>query len=209
MTFRKFLLTLGLTVCSLTTHADDVSEALKARLQSMQSVQADFTQTVVDVDGEVLQQADGRMVLMQPDRLRWEVAEPEENTLIADGKTLWHIDPFVEQVVAMSQQQAIEHNPLILLTDPDNVNWQQYNIAAQPGDNATIYLIESLQADSQFANIRLIFSGEMFTGLDLIDQQGQVSEIRLSNVRQNQAIDSEQFKFVMPDGYDLDDQRTQ
>ena len=57
----------------------DAKQQLKIKLTSLATYQANFTQTVVDIENTLLQQATGRIVLQQPNKLYWELFEPNES----------------------------------------------------------------------------------------------------------------------------------
>ena len=103
-------LAMGLTFNAYAQQSDE--DKLKTRLETLNYFSADFTQKVTDANHEVLQEATGVIKLKQPNKLYWELDPPNENILIADGTTLWNVDPFVEQVTAINQTQAVANNPL-------------------------------------------------------------------------------------------------
>ena len=64
----------------------DAKQHLKIKLAKLATYEAHFTQTVVDIENTLLQQAMGRIVLQQPNKLYWELFEPNESVLLADGE---------------------------------------------------------------------------------------------------------------------------
>lgn len=182
----------------------DAKQALKASLLQLKSYQADFEQTVVDIDKTVLQQAKGILFLQQPNKLYWELLSPNESTLIADGQTLWNIDPFLEQVVAYSQSSAIDNNPLILLSDPNSSDWQNFNVTAEKN----VFVITPIQSSGSIDKLRLVFSSNnQMIELQTTDVQQQVSTLLFSNISINPKLAADKFTFSLPKGYELDDQR--
>jgi outer membrane lipoprotein carrier protein len=181
----------------------DAGALLKQRLAKLQSFEAKFAQTVTDVNNEVLQQAQGNIALKQPNLLYWQLDEPHESVLIADGQTLWHVDPFVEQVLAMTQKQSVQNNPLILLTDPDSEAWQNFLVSEQ----GNVFVISTLQADASIIKLILRFEQEQLAELSMEDSQQQLSRLVFSDIQQNHELNEDKFVFAVPQGYDLDDQR--
>lgn len=182
---------------------DQAKVALQTLLLSMQNYEASFAQTVTDAEGEVLQESEGKIFLKQPNRLYWEVSEPNETILIADGQTAWHVDPFVEQVIAMDQSKAVENNPMILLTSSDMTDWDQFDVVK----NGQEFEVTSRDLDSQISKLTFVFSGMTMTSLYYSDRTEQVSALKFSAVKQNQNIDDALFNFTLPPGFELDDQR--
>lgn len=183
---------------------DDAKQLLKAKLQQLKSYQADFQQTVIDIDKTVLQQAKGVLFLQQPNKLHWELLSPNESILVADGDTLWNVDPFLEQVVAYSQSSKIDNNPLILLSDPDSENWQAFNVSAK--DN--VFVITPIKETGNIEKLRLVFTNNnQMVELQTTDVQKQISTLSFSNIFLNHKLPVDKFNFIVPDGFELDDQR--
>ena len=181
----------------------DAEQQLKVKLALLATYEANFTQTVVDIENTLLQQATGRIVLQQPNNLYWELFEPNESVLLADGSNIWNIDSFLEQVVVYGADAALENNPLILLTNPDSTKWQEFDVSQ--ADNQ--FIITPLELNGGIESLRLVFKGDTLVELESQDGQQQKSLLSFNNIKQNNALPADTFIFVMPDGYELDDQR--
>jgi outer membrane lipoprotein carrier protein len=199
----------GLLVSTVLAQANtvDAKSLLQEKLLAIKSFQADFAQTVLDYEGVVLQQATGKISLQQPNKLYWQLFEPNESILLADGDSLWNIDPFLEQVVVYTQGTAIEDNPLILLTDPQSDKWQEYQVSQGVEALAGQFIITPIQAGGTITRLNLRFENGQLMAIQTEDGQQQTSTLIFSDMQQNQALPNKQFVFSMPDGYELDDQR--
>ena len=178
-------------------------QQLKVKLAALKTFQANFTQTVVDIENTLLQQAKGRIVLQQPNKLYWELFEPNESVLLADGKNIWNIDSFLEQVSVSGADAALENNPLILLTNPNSSQWQKFAVS-QSGEQ---FVITPQALDGTLVSLRLLFNGNTLIELESEDGQQQKSLLLFSQIQQNHSLATDTFMFVMPDGYELDDLR--
>ncbi|MEP1445822.1 MAG: outer membrane lipoprotein chaperone LolA [Paraglaciecola sp.] len=203
--FTARFLFLVVACSSTTAMANDTTakQQLKLKLSSLTTYQANFEQTVVDIENTLLQQASGRIVLQQPDRLYWELFEPNESVLVADGDNIWNVDPFLEQVVVYGANTALEDNPLILLTNPDSSKWQDFEVAQLEGQ----FIITPKTPNGGIESLRLVFDGDLLVKLESKDGQQQKSLLTFSGIKQNKPLAAETFVFVMPQGYELDDQR--
>lgn len=190
-------------VMATTNEHTSAIETLQNKLTGLKSFRAHFNQTVTDGQGEVIQTSQGELLLKQPAMMRWQVSSPDESTLIADGTTLWHIDPFVEQVTAMDQQQSVANNPIILLTDTSAENWDKFTV--EQYENG--YTVVAKDPQSQILSLRLVFDQDELTSLTFVDRQQQVSQLTFDQIHQNLDIGERLFQFTLPEGYDLDDQR--
>lgn len=181
----------------------DAKQQLKNKLLKLETYQANFTQTVVDIENTLLQQSTGRIVLQQPNKFFWELFEPNESVLLADGDNIWNIDPFLEQVVVNGADVALENNPLILLTNPASSQWQEFEVSQS--DNQ--FIITPRELNGGIESLRLVFNNDTLVELESQDGQQQKSLLLFSEIQQNHSLPADTFIFVRPEGYELDDQR--
>ncbi|MEK9942658.1 MAG: outer-membrane lipoprotein carrier protein LolA, partial [Gammaproteobacteria bacterium] len=74
---------------SVSVNADAFSEFF----EDTKTYKADFVQTVLDEDMNVLEQSVGVFVLSRPGQFLWSYGEPVTQSIVADGKRLWIYDP--------------------------------------------------------------------------------------------------------------------
>jgi outer membrane lipoprotein carrier protein len=197
--FITVLLNSTFVLCAET----DAKQQLKVKLALLGTYQANFTQTVVDIENTLLQEAAGRIILRQPNNLYWELFEPNESVLLADGTNIWNIDPFLEQVVVYGANAALENNPLILLTNPDSTQWQKFDVSRLDSQ----FIIKPRELNGGIESLRLVFNGDTLIEIESQDGQQQKSLLLFSEIQQNHSLPADTFRFVMPEGYELDDQR--
>lgn len=182
-------------------------QALLERLDGLTTLEAEFSQQVTDVNGELVQQLHGRMAIARPNLLYWQTDAPDETVMVADGQNLWYYNPFVEQVTVYSQSNAIAQSPLLLLLDGDSQAWSDYEVKAEANSFALQPKPEAKNAQS----LQLVFAEQgqkaLLQRIILDDGQGQISTINLEQVQLNQALEQSLFQFELPPGVDLDDQR--
>ncbi len=177
---------------------------LKDLLANFTSYQASFSQLISDAEGEELQRSSGRISLLTPNKIRWETSEPDESLLIADGETVWNVDPFVEQVTVMDQKAMTDSNPLMLLVSDDNSQWDKVSVSK----NNNTFKILSIDSEASIAQLDLVFDNGRLVSLASYDRQEQTSLLMFTGVVQNQEISDDNFRFSVPDSFIIDDQRT-
>lgn len=185
--------------------ADTVArQALQQKLHGLKQFTSHFSQTVSDMEGELLYTAEGELSVKRPDRFRWHTQQPDEELVVADGAALWVYNPFVEQVTVLDQQQAVDQSPLLLLTGDDPDNWSGYQVSRE--DNT--FEVTSLDQDSNIARFTLSFDAKgQLLRFSVSERQGQSSEFLLSRFDSRARLDDAQFRFTVPDGVTVDDQR--
>ncbi len=205
---------IGINNASFAQDNIDVSQGeLKRLLSTISVLSADFAQTVYD-QNEVVYEAQGHLYLSRPGKVRWETEFPDEALLIADGEAIWNIDSFVEQVTVFDQAQAVNTNPIVLLTSQDDEVWQQFSIQqtnvsdeslVTGADN--VYTIESLNQDAQIRTLSLYLRGDAIFAISTLDAQAQISVLALSNLDTSSPLKNDLFNVTIPDSYTIDDER--
>ncbi|MBV7387600.1 outer membrane lipoprotein chaperone LolA [Pasteurellaceae bacterium TAE3-ERU1] len=199
---KKTLLTFALGAIASTALADAAGD-LQQRLSQVSSYKADFTQRVTTAQGKLVQEGSGKFQVKRPNLFRLDTQSPQETHIIADGKTLWYYDPFVQQVTAKKVADAIVNTPFILLTTNDAAKWQQYKVTQQ-GDNFTL-VPKAKNSNIKKFQIRIDANG-LLKNFSIIEQDGQANLYQLRNIN-NLPIDASVFSFKVPKGVELDDQR--
>lgn len=193
---------LCLSALSFSALADD-SVALKKKLATLSQFSAHFDQEVFDAQGKPLQKGSGEMVLQRPEHFRWETKTPDESLIVSDGKAVWLYDPFVEQVTIMSLDKAVVNTPFLLLSSTNDKVWSHYLI----DQDGQAFTVTSKEKDQRIESLRMVFSGNKITRLEVNEAQGQRSEFTLSAFNAKPSVKSDTFTFKVPDGVTIDDQR--
>lgn len=177
-------------------YASSAPQELAKLLNRLQSLQANFTQTVMNGKGQILQKTSGQMILQRPGRFRWEVMQPSKQLLIADGKHIWFYDIGLQQVMIQKQQAMAANSPAALLSDsPKNLS-KHFNIEYLM-DVQGFYLI-SKDKNALFRVITLIFKQNQLLQMRLSDKLNQQTVIDFSQVKLNPAINAQTFHFTIP-----------
>lgn len=176
---------------------------LQNRLNKVSVLSADFTQTVMSANGSNVQQGNGKLRIKRPNLFRMDTKSPQETQIIADGKTLWFYDPFVEQVTANWVKDAVNNTPFVLLTSNDKSHWAQYTVEQK--DDRFVLKPKAKNSNIKQFDIRIDPNG-VLKGFSTIEKDGQSNQYILRNIT-NQNLDGNLFKFTVPKGIELDDQR--
>lgn len=176
---------------------------LQNRLNKVSVLSADFAQTVMSANGSNVQQGNGKLRIKRPNLFRMDTKSPQETQIIADGKTLWFYDPFVEQVTANWVKDAVNNTPFVLLTSNDKSHWAQYTVEQK--DDRFVLKPKAKNSNIKQFDIRIDPNG-VLKGFSTIEKDGQSNQYILRNIT-NQNLDGSLFKFTVPKGIELDDQR--
>ncbi|MDG6882680.1 outer-membrane lipoprotein carrier protein LolA [Phocoenobacter uteri] len=175
---------------------------LQKRLSLVSQYKADFSQIVRSVKGNIIQEGEGTFQVKRPNLFKMDVKTPQENEIISDGKNLWFYDPFVSQVTVNWLENVVTDTPFVLLTNNEPKNWKQYDVT-QEMDNFVLKPLSKHSGIEQF-DIRITKNG-VLKGFSTIEKTGQSNLYLLKNI--SNQVDKDVFKFTVPEGAEIDDQR--
>jgi len=198
------LLMLGFFFAPSVQADPDSLQRLLDKLQGMRSFQAEFTQTVMDGGGVMMQTTQGEIAVKRPGLLYWQTYAPLEQLLVSDGVKLWSYDPDLEQVTVQAVDQRLSQTPALLLSGEVEGLSESYEIdSVQLGDKVWQFQLVPKDPDSLFEHLRLTFSGETLVQMHLLDSLGQRSSLEFNNVKMNPQLKNDMFTFVPPEGVDV------
>jgi len=178
-------------------------ERLRAFVRETQTARASFVQTVTDNAGRVVQQASGEFAIARPGRFRWSVEKPYKQLLVGDGERVWIYDPDLNQVVIKRSDRALGTTPAALLAGKEEVE-QAFEWRDLPASGGLDWLgATPKDKEAAFSDIRLGFDGGGLAALEITDNFGQHTAIRLSRLERNPKLAPDLFKFTPPKGADV------
>jgi outer membrane lipoprotein carrier protein len=203
----KKLLTLTggllLSIAMSTANAGEIEQRLNTALRSLDNLRADFKQTVLDDNQQVVQQSSGQVSIQRPDKFRWEYKKPYEQQIIADGKELWVYDVDLEQVTVKPMDQALASAPIMVLMKNQDIE-SGFDVS-EIGQKKYLFWIELMpkQQDMEYSSVYLGLEGHTLKAMELRDRFGQSTRIVFENERENVVFDTKTFKFSPPPGVDV------
>lgn len=180
-------------------------------LQTARSGRAQFTQVVTAVPkaGQPARQrsSSGTLEFQRPGRFRFTYKKPFEQTLVADGQTLWLHDPDLQQVTARAQSQVLGSTPLALIISATDLSGLQkdFQLQAEPARDGLQWVKATpRRTDGQVQHIlvglRSTERGPELSALEVLDALGQRSVLSFSAFELNPAFKADAFQFQPPAG---------
>ena len=200
---------------SFKLYADDDSPAaqLTQLLGNFTAMQADFTQTVTNRAGAILQEQTGEMQLKKPNLFRWQIWSPDQMLIITDGNKIWNYDVDLGQVIIKKFGSEITDAKIanLLLGDLqtmivhfDVVLVENYSTEIGNNDISICFELttKNFQQEDAFTKARLGFNAkQQLIMIKLYDQLNQETEFNFNKIKDT--IDADAFKFVVPEGVDV------
>jgi outer membrane lipoprotein-sorting protein len=175
---------------------------------SLADIQSAFRQTTTMHATFVQTGADGResrgqMLLKRPGKVRFDYGKGTRHLVVADGRTL----SFVDYEVAQVSQWPLRRTPLGVLLDPAADLSARARVL--PPDRSPIPGLVAVEAQDpkQPDQGRIMFfvardsaapGGLRLAGWRVTDAQGNLTSVRLEQVRFNEAIADSRFGFTDP-----------
>lgn len=183
--------------------AEPAPGLLRNFLAEVQTLEAGFRQTLVEVDSGRERESTGMLYLKRPGRFRWDYREPVPQLVVADGQDLWLYDPDLEQVTVRSLDDGLASTPAMLLSGQGELEDSFREGAAYAEDGVDWVELQPLDPDSDFDAVRVGFRAGELAAMEIIDTLGQATRIRFFDVRRNAVLDDSLFTFEPPPGADV------
>jgi len=206
---NKLFATLLIAATSVSAGAAGL-ESLENFVRTAKSGRAEFTQVVTAParDGQAARSktSSGTFEFSRPNRFRFSYKKPFEQTIVADGQTLWLHDVDLNQVTARKQAQVLGSTPAALIAasaDLDALR-KDFNLEAAPDKDGLQWVAATPKAkDGQLTSVKAGFRGNELAALEILDSFGQRSVMTFSKMELNAALPATAFQFTPPKGVDV------
>jgi outer membrane lipoprotein carrier protein len=203
---KKLLASCALAACAVTAHASGL-DALEHFVKNVRSGRAEFTQVVTapprDGQAQRSKTSSGTFEFVRPNRFRFDYRKPFEQTIVADGQTLWLYDADLNQVTARKQEAVLGATPAALIASaPDLATLRRDFDLQAAGEKDGLQWVQATPKakEGQLHSMRLGFRGDDLDRLEILDGFGQRSVLTFARMELNASIASSEFQFKPPQG---------
>lgn len=206
---KKLVALLLIAICALNMRAGGL-ESLEVFVKSVKTGRADFTQVVTPPsrDGQAprIKTSTGTFEFSRPGQFKFVYKKPFEQTIVADGQTLWLYDVDLNQVTARKQAQALNSTPAALIASASDLKALQadFTLTAEPEKDGIEWVSAIPKSkDNQVQSVRIGFRTGALAVLEILDSFGQKSRMSFSAFAANAPVDAATFQFKPPAGADV------
>ena len=193
-------------------------ESLEIFIKTVKTGRADFTQVVTSPpkEGQAtrVKTSSGTFEFSRPSRFKFIYKKPFEQSIVADGQTLWLYDVDLNQVTARKQSQVLGSTPAALIASaPDLLALKaDFTLADAPDKDGLQWVAATPKAkEGQLQSVRVGFKvgdgAASKTGglaaLEILDSFGQRSLLTFNRFEANPALPGNSFSFKAPAGADV------
>lgn len=177
---------------------------LHAFLAEVETLHAEFAQTVMDGERRLLQEAAGTLVVHRPGRFRWDYREPARQVIVADGERVWMYDEELAQVTVRPLDGTLASTPAMLLSGDAALEETDARLVelGEAGGMVWVGVRPDLD-DTEFDSVRIGFHDGELAVMELVDNFGQTTRIEFSGVTRGEPVAEEVFRFEPPPGVDI------
>jgi outer membrane lipoprotein carrier protein len=210
---KKIIATLLIAAYACTVRANGL-ESLENFVKTVKSGRADFTQVVTSPpkEGQAarVKTSSGSFEFQRPSKFKFLYKKPFEQSIVADGQTLWLYDVDLNQVTARKQSQVLGSTPAALIATAVDLRALQadFTLLAAPDKDGLQWVSATPKAkDGQLQTVRVGFKTEgqatELAALEILDSFGQRSVMTFAKVEVNPSLAADSFKFKPPVGADI------
>ncbi len=193
-------------------------ESLESFVKTTKTGRAEFTQVVTfpAKDGQAarVKTSSGSFEFARPNRFKFVYKKPFEQSIVADGQTLWLYDVDLNQVTARKQASVLGSTPAALIAAAPDLQALRadFTLADAPDKDTLRWVIATPKSkDSQLQSVRVGFSADnpatqqagQLAALEILDSFGQRSLLTFSHFEANLALPATNFQFKAPAGTDV------
>lgn len=185
-------------------------DSLEKFVQTARTGRAEFTQVVTSParEGQAAKtkKSSGTFEFARPNRFRFNYQKPFEQTIVADGQTLWLYDADLRQVTQRKQAQVLGSTPAALIASaPDLATLRRDFELQAAGEKDGLQWVQATprNKEGQLHSMRVGFRGDQLAALEILDGFGQRSMLTFSKMELNAAVGPEVFNFKPPQNADV------
>ena len=195
---------LGCEASPANTSLKETLDGLQRHYRETQSFSAKFVEEISPV-GAPKRTRTGTVYFRKPGQMRWDFEEPSKELIVSDGTELYNYDPELNQVVEAPLAQALRSpgaTEFLLGVGDVTKDFNASLITDTPADGLThLKLVPKKQGNT--VELGLEARSYKIQSIRVIDQLGNVTALRFTDIASNGSIQDSIFKFTPPVGADI------
>jgi len=186
----------------------NVVKRLQARYDATKDFTADFSEAVEAATLGKTLESSGQVYFKRPGRMRWEFVEPEQQTIVADGQTLWIHQPDHHQVLKTPFRAAFQSaTPISFLFGVGELAKEfTPSLVPIPGtDVIRLKLVPKQEQEQEIGVLVLDVNPQTYdiVAAEVTDPLGNVTRLKFSNLKRDVGLEDSKFAFTTPPGTDV------
>ena len=192
-------------LCAAAESLDQALERLQNRYETTRTLTATFRQTVDSPTLAGTIESHGTVAFAKPNRMRWDYAPPDRQTIIGDGETLWIYQPDDKQVIKAPLAEAMPgRTPLNFLAGLGHIG-EDFVVRIEREEAGRWVLRLTPRHEGQLGTLVLTVRKADATVEEatIMHPLGGGTHLVFSGERRNVQLDPDLFHFTPPPGVDV------
>jgi outer membrane lipoprotein carrier protein len=184
--------------------ASSPTQELIKLLSSFDSMQANFVQSVINDGSNINQRSDGQVFLQRPNLFRWEMQQPSQQLIIADGTNVWVYDADLQQATKQKIDYRQSNNPAMLLSGSSKDLPKNFIITKlSKSAKGEWFELKPKTRNGMFQKMQVQFVNGQLSTMYITDNLGQRTKLVFTNVQINPKLKPILFKFKPSPNVDI------
>lgn len=200
----------------LLTGASDLTEneiitKFENQFKEVKTISATFSQTFYDATFGKEEKSSGTVRIQKPLKMVWRYDKPYEQTILSDGENLYFQFPSDHQVLVESVGTIVDSRSPVLFLAGGHALKELFTISLEQSGrkdrmegDIRLELIPKEKSVSA-TKVILTVDGKSWNikSFSIFDWTGNRTDIEFANIKINETIGGNEFKFVLPDGSEI------
>jgi outer membrane lipoprotein carrier protein len=189
---------------------DELVARVQQRYDRTMHLHANFHQETRLQGFDQVQTGAGQVWILKPGRMRWDYVQPERQSIIANGETLWIYLPAERQAIRDQVNQSLgTRTPALFLAGQARLT-ELFTVVEPPtqapGEGGLLRLELTPKAGSlPYAQVQLGIDSNTYLVklVRLLDPLGNVTTMRFTDIDTERPVDASLFQFQVPPGVEV------
>ncbi len=199
---KNLFLFLTITIIKINFLFAQPSSDLSILLNKNESFQGSFNQIVFDNHGQIIEEANGKVIFKKPHFFKWIYKKPHQNQIISDGEIIYIYDPDLSQVIMSQFSQSNSNNPSLIFFQKNIEKF--FKVTTKSIDGELWYRCQSLSDDADYESLELKFDSQgKVLAMNIIDRLKNKILVNFEDIQINIKIDEATFLFNVPENVEI------
>jgi outer membrane lipoprotein carrier protein len=199
---KNLFLFLTITIIKINFLFAQPSSDLSILLNKNESFQGSFNQIVFDNQGQIIEEANGKVIFKKPHFFKWIYKKPHQNQIISDGEIIYIYDPDLSQVIMSQFSQSNSNNPSLIFFQKNIEKF--FKVTTKSIDGELWYRCQSLSDDADYESLELKFDSQgKVLAMNIIDRLKNKILVNFEDIQTNIKINEATFLFNVPENVEI------
>jgi len=199
---KNLFLFLTITLIKINFLFAQPSSDLSILLNKNESFQGSFNQIVFDNQGQIIEEANGKVIFKKPHFFKWIYKKPHQNQIISDGEIIYIYDPDLSQVIMSQFSQSNSNNPSLIFFQKNIEKF--FKVTTKSIDGELWYRCQSLSDDADYESLELKFDSQgKVLAMNIIDRLKNKILVNFEDIQTNIKINEATFLFNVPENVEI------